>query len=225
MASVVSQPCQTQTEEYKQSSIVPQEKDHRIMDMMIEFFIHNNLTHSVAETLRNYPEGKLCQFRRCTLKAMVIHYAKTIIEMDEKSKLVMALSTLEKLFADHAVNDKRTMQSFHALQRQLRYQIVVHHLESCGAQSAKQMILKYWGPLSNAMDKRDKIVVSKLDAFCTHFENETYRKDKASSPISWNNFKNYSSRPLQCMLESCGTPILERVAAARAERQKRRTGD
>jgi len=214
----------TQTDEYKQSSIVPQEKDHRIMDMMIEFFIHNNLTHSVAETLRNYPQGKLCQFRRCTLKAMVIHYVKTIIEMDEKNKLVTALSTLEKLFAEQAANDKGTLQSFQALQRQLRYQIVVHHLESCGAQSAKQMILKYW-PLSNAMDKRDKIVVSKLDAFCAHFENETYRKDKQSTPISWNNFKNYSVKPLKGMLESCGTPMLERVAAERAERQKRRNGD
>ena len=214
MASTVTHKA---TDEYKQSSIIEHEAEHRVMDIMIEYFIHNDLKSSVAESLRHYPQGKLCQLRRCTLKSMVIHYVRTVISMDEKSKLVAALSTLEKLFAEQAVNDKKTLDAFEALQRKLRYEIVIHHLESCGAPSARQMIANYWPPRS--MGRKDKLIVNKLQSFCTHFENDVYRKDKASTPTSWNAFKKWSRIPLKRMLESCGTPILERVAMASKHRQ------
>ena len=210
---MASSATQKHTDEFKQSSIEPHDTDNRAVDMIIEFGIHNNMKAAVGEAFKHYPKGKLLQLRRCTLKSSVIHYVRTIIAMDEKNQLVVALSTLEKLFAEQALNDKKTLDAFVAMQRMLRYQIVVHHLESCGAQSARQMICNYWPPQS--IGSKDEIFVNNLQSFCTHFENDVYRQDKGSTPIAWNAFKKWSERTLERMLKSCGTPILERVALAR----------
>eukprot|EP01084_Bolivina_argentea_P191629 329181_1 len=126
-----------------QTSIEECSEDNRLLDFVIEFGIHNNLRATVGESFAQLPRHKMCSLRRITLKCVIIYYAQTVIFMDERNKLMSALTCLQKIF-NEIDQKQKIVKTWQALQRAIEYQIVVHHLTLCGSQSAMQMIDKYF---------------------------------------------------------------------------------
>ena len=197
---------------------------NRVLDFIIEFGIHNKMTATIGEALNQFPRNELCQLRRCTLKGLIIFYVETIISRNNKNHLEHGLKCLQSL----TFNNNKAMKAYLSLERGIKYQIIMHHLEECGLQSAKTMIDTHF-PLKKDKDNDNDDIMYNEDDYewrtrqsllkiCRQFDN-----DEEYDAISWNNFKDWTINPFQRLIKDCGEPVIAQVAKARIMTKQRRS--
>ena len=196
-----------------QLSIDPANDDMRTMDCIIEFAAHNDMAATIGEACIQISPNTLCQFRRCTLKSMVIFYVKTIIMMDHRNLLHDALQVLQKLFEE--TPNKKVYKAYQALMRGMKYQVVLYNLETKpnGALHAIQIIDEYFPKTS--VNVRDNRVRQMLLNIC----NKHQKGDKYHI-TSWDSFKNWTKASFKVLLSSCGESVIEQIAKKRMMRKK-----
>lgn len=184
-----------------------EDDDIRIMDFIIEFGIHNNMTATVCEALEQIQNKQLMELRPCTLKAMIIFYAKTIIFMNERDKLHDGLRCLQLLF-DNIENNKKVNKAWQALQRGMKYQIVLYNLEINGAHHALMIIDNYFP--QTMVDNKDIKLRNILINCCNNCLNK-----KRYNFTPWKKFKNWTESSFKILLNGCGESIIEQIAKSR----------
>eukprot|EP01083_Nonionella_stella_P206520 751114_1 len=176
------------------------------MDFVLEYAIKHGYKATVSECMKQIPEGKELELRQCTMKALVVFYSQSIVFRNERKRLPDCLLSLQKLCVD--IEDKKLRKAWHALERGLKYQIVMYHLDTCGAQTALQTINTHFA--STLQDPRDTKFRQILSSFC-----EKRMNDEPIKPIKWDKFKGWSKPSFASLLENCGVPMIERVATSR----------
>ena len=119
-------------------------------------------------------------------------------------------------------NQSSSIKAFKPLERGIKYQIIINHLKQCGSESAQRKIdeyfpIKYDNYDHKIIDKKDETMRIQLLTFCRKFEN-----DEEYQPVSWNKFTKWTLKAFKKLLQSCGDPVIERVAKSRMMAKRRR---
>mmetsp|Transcript_36005 Transcript_36005/g.31772 ORF Transcript_36005/g.31772 Transcript_36005/m.31772 type:complete len:213 (-) Transcript_36005:690-1328(-) len=188
--------------------------DMKVMDLIIEFAIHNDMAATMSEVCIQISDNNLTQLRRCTIKSMIIFYVRTIIMMDHRNLLQNSLQMLQKLYSISENMDKKVYKAFEALMRGMKYQIILYNLETKtnGSLIALKIIDEYFPQITD--NEKDKKIRQILINFCNkHQKNILYKA------TSYGAFKKWTKSSFKILLRNIGEPVLEQIAKKRMERQ------